>query len=109
MTNVLSVAAMRAAEENFACKCGGSTRDLMGAAGEGICNAVNDIDASVWSHGKKVAIVCGTGNNGGDGYALALQLHKRGIDSELFWLNISLRPIAVITLVFAGSSAYLIE
>jgi len=84
MTNVLSVAAMRAAEENFACKCGGSTRDLMGAAGEGICNAVNDIDASVWSHGKKVAIVCGTGNNGGDGYALALQLHKRGIDSELF-------------------------
>lgn len=87
MTNVLSVAAMRAAEENYARRHGGSTCDLMGAAGEGIYNAVNDATPSVFSREKRVAIVCGKGNNGGDGYALALQLHKRGIDTELFLLE----------------------
>lgn len=92
MTYVLSVAAMRAAEENYASGCGASTRDLMGAAGEGIYNAINDVDSSVWSSGRKAAIVCGTGNNGGDGYALALQLHKRGIDSELFLLEYKFTP-----------------
>lgn len=34
-----------------------------------------------WENG--VVIVCGVGNNGGDGYALALELHQRGVFCRL--------------------------
>lgn len=32
-----------------------------------------------WPHAKKIAIFCGAGHNGGDGYILARQLHDRGL------------------------------
>lgn len=32
----------------------------------------------------RIAIVCGGGNNGGDGYAIARHLHNRGVHVELF-------------------------
>ena len=48
-----------------------TSAELMHRAAEGIANAVN--------FAGKVAIVCGKGNNGGDGYALACILCKRGI------------------------------
>ena len=34
--------------------------------------------------GARVAIVCGSGNNGGDGLAVARHLHNRGVDVQLF-------------------------
>lgn len=33
---------------------------------------------------SRIAIVCGGGNNGGDGYALSVILKKNGIDSDVF-------------------------
>ncbi len=53
-----------------------SAIELMRRAGEGIFASHN------WQ--GKTAILCGTGNNGGDGYVLALLLHEKNIPCNLF-------------------------
>lgn len=53
---------------------------LMGKAAQGVYDAV--------SFSGKVAIVCGTGNNGGDGYALAKLLYQHGIVCKIFQLGV---------------------
>lgn len=40
-----------------------------------------------WPRAKKIALICGKGNNGGDGYTLALLAHKAGFKVEVFFLN----------------------
>ena len=49
------------------------TRVLMERAGEGVALAIAERQKP-----SSVLIFCGGGNNGGDGYALALSLHRRG-------------------------------
>jgi len=51
------------------------SRELMYKAALGVYNSV------IWQ--GKIGIVCGKGNNGGDGYALALILKQNGIECEL--------------------------
>ncbi len=58
--------------------------ELMWRAGKGIY-------ASTTWHGK-IAIVCGSGNNAGDGYALALILKENNIDSELILVRDKFSP-----------------
>ena len=53
--------------------------ELMGRAAEGVYRAAQ------W-HGK-VAIVVGSGNNGGDGFALACILRRQGIECEIFTVS----------------------
>ena len=53
--------------------------ELMGRAAEGVYRAVK------W-HGN-VAIIVGSGNNGGDGFALACILQRQGIDCEIFTVS----------------------
>jgi NAD(P)H-hydrate epimerase len=53
--------------------------DLMWRAGLGIYNSVK------WQ--GKIGIVCGSGNNAGDGYALALILHENNIPCDLILLG----------------------
>ncbi|MBQ1920881.1 MAG: bifunctional ADP-dependent NAD(P)H-hydrate dehydratase/NAD(P)H-hydrate epimerase, partial [Ruminococcus sp.] len=48
-----------------------SSAELMRRAAQGIYNSVKFVG--------RVAIVCGSGNNGGDGYALACILLQNGI------------------------------
>ena len=43
--------------------------DLMGAAGKAIAEEVKKMAAKI--HDPRIAIVCGKGNNGGDGFAAA--------------------------------------
>ena len=54
-----------------------SGRELMRRAAQGVYDAVE------WE-GKKAAIVCGGGNNGGDGYALASILAGHGVIPHIF-------------------------
>lgn len=74
--SAVSVAQMRASDaytiENFV-----PSKELMYRAAMGIYNAAE------WT-GKRVAIVTGSGNNGGDGYALAAILAERGIYPTLY-------------------------
>ncbi len=53
------------------------SRELMRRAAQGVFDAVN------WS-GRRAAIVAGSGNNGGDGYALAGILAANGIPVRIF-------------------------
>jgi hydroxyethylthiazole kinase-like uncharacterized protein yjeF len=70
---VLTVAQMRAAEE--ALIASGETVDsLMQVAGRGAAEWVWRIAA-----GRPVTVLCGPGNNGGDGYVIAETLRQRGM------------------------------
>jgi hydroxyethylthiazole kinase-like uncharacterized protein yjeF len=70
---VLTVAAMRAAEQ--ALIDGGATvESLMDVAGNGAGDYVHRV-----SGGRRVTVLCGPGNNGGDGYVIARHLAERGV------------------------------
>lgn len=71
---ILTAAEMRAAEA-AAMAAGTSVEALMEQAGEGVAEAV-------WRFGggAPVLILCGPGNNGGDGYVAARILRARGAD-----------------------------
>ena len=74
MKDVISVNTMRESDA-YTIKNHVPTKELMYRAANGIYESVT------W-HGK-VAIVCGTGNNAGDGYALALILRQNGIYCDI--------------------------
>ena len=58
---------------------------LMENAGRQVVGAMetefDDLDQS------RVAVICGRGNNGGDGFVVARTLHQRGIDVQVFLLG----------------------
>lgn len=70
---VLTAAAMRAAEAR-AIAAGSSVAELMERAGTGVAEWVHRLAA-----GSEVLILCGPGNNGGDGYVAARVLAQRGV------------------------------
>ncbi len=78
MIEVLSVDNMR--KSDAATIAGGVPgAELMMRAAQGV------YEAGDWK--PPVAIVCGSGNNAGDGYALALLLHREGMDCDIFLLS----------------------
>lgn len=72
LRQVLTVAQMREAEDALV-ETGISVDELMHRAGEGAA-------AWIWrmSAGRSVTVLCGPGNNGGDGYVIAESLRRRG-------------------------------
>ena len=70
---VLSVSQMRAAEQALI-DAGTSVGDLMERAGRGAAQWVHRIAA-----GRNVTVLCGPGNNGGDGYVIARRLSEAGL------------------------------
>jgi len=69
---ILTVAQMRAAEQALI-DAGASVESLMDLAGRGAADYVWRI-----AGGRSVTVLCGPGNNGGDGYVLAESLRQRG-------------------------------
>ena len=74
MQHILTVAEMRRSDA-AAIDAGTPGRELMGRAGEGIFRAAE------WK--APAAVVCGTGNNAGDGFVLAELLHDAGIQCRI--------------------------
>lgn len=72
-TPILTVAAMRAAEA-AAVAAGADAGTLMARAGLAVAEAVLRFTA-----GAPTLILCGPGNNGGDGYVVARRLRDRGV------------------------------
>lgn len=70
---ILTIAEMRAAEEALV-EQGISVDQLMQRAGEGAAEWVWRVAA-----GRPVTVLCGPGNNGGDGYVIAEVLRGRGL------------------------------
>lgn len=71
----ISVDKMRKSDE-YTIKKYTDSKTLMLRAAKGI------YDLEIW-YGKKIAIVCGSGNNGGDGYALACLIAKHGYSADI--------------------------
>lgn len=72
LSQVLTVAQMRAAEEDLI--AGGTTVEaLMETAGRGAGEIVRRV-----AGGRAVTVLCGPGNNGGDGYVIARHLMEHG-------------------------------
>ncbi len=72
---VLTVEQIRSAEENAVRSGIFSYRELMYNAGK---TATDIICRKYDIKGKRVAVVCGVGNNGGDGFVIANELSKAG-------------------------------
>ena len=70
---ILSVVAMRGAEEALIA-AGSSVETLMDVAGRGAADFVWRIAA-----GRRVTVLTGQGNNGGDGWVIAETLRERGV------------------------------
>ena len=71
---ILSTSAMRAAEQ-AAIDSGTSVEELMERAGAALAEATHRFAGPL-----PVLLLCGPGNNGGDGYVAARHLQERGID-----------------------------
>jgi len=63
---------------------------LLERAGSLVADTVFDLDVVV--PGTRVAVVCGPGNNGGDGWVAARHLRHRGVEADVF----ALRPPTVL-------------
>lgn len=81
MRYVLTNAEMRAADE-FTMESGVSSRTLMERAGKAVAKLAEK--ALSYLSEKSVAVVCGSGNNGGDGYCAARILAKKGFSVVVF-------------------------
>ncbi|MBR3894450.1 MAG: NAD(P)H-hydrate dehydratase [Clostridia bacterium] len=85
MQKILDVATMRNSDAQTIQR-GVAGQELMWRAAKGV------FESYPW-HGK-TAIVCGSGNNAGDGFALALLLNEANIDCALFLLFDDFSPDA---------------
>jgi hydroxyethylthiazole kinase-like uncharacterized protein yjeF len=82
-TALLSAVEMGAVDAAAGLAFSEGTFDLMLNA----AHAVMDVVLARFGSAARIAILCGPGNNGGDGYALAALLHARGLRPDVFNLG----------------------
>lgn len=78
---VSSVAEMRALDRNAIEGFGIPEDLLMENAGEAACRV---LERRVGAAAKRIVVLCGVGNNGGDGFVTARRLHAAGADVKVF-------------------------
>lgn len=84
VTDLLTAAQMRAIEQE-AIESGQVTGlELMERAGEGVVEAVLEEWPELASGPHRAVVLCGPGNNGGDGFVVARLLKGRGWEVEVF-------------------------
>ena len=81
---VLNSAQMREADRRTIEDIGIPSLVLMENAGRQVVAAIEAIHSELLDH---VAVVCGRGNNGGDGFVVARTLVQRGVDVSVFLLG----------------------
>ncbi|MDH5824259.1 NAD(P)H-hydrate dehydratase [Luteimonas sp. RD2P54] len=69
-------AALRALEAAASARLGGDAFELMRRAGEAAWREL----LRHWPQARRIVVVCGPGNNGGDGYVLATHAHAAGCE-----------------------------
>ncbi|SNS44593.1 NAD(P)H-hydrate dehydratase [Tropicimonas sediminicola] len=84
MTELLTSAQMRAIEQT-AFDLGAATgAELMERAGQGVVEAILASFPDLEHGSRRAVILCGPGNNGGDGFVVARLLKERGWTAECF-------------------------
>lgn len=79
---ILNAAQMREADRRTIQDVGIASLVLMENAGRQVVAAIESLYADLAD--RRIAIVCGKGNNGGDGFVVARTLHQRGFDVSVF-------------------------
>ncbi len=82
--NELLTASEAGEADRLAARAGVPMLDLMERAGKAVADAVPGM---VWGPDRRVAVLCGPGNNGGDGFVAARHLRDRGFDVRVFLLG----------------------
>lgn len=84
MSELLTAAQMRAIEQ-AAIESGEVTGlELMERAGQGVVEAIFEEWPDLEGSGNRAVVLCGPGNNGGDGFVVARLLHERHWQVEVF-------------------------
>lgn len=84
MTELLTAAQMRAIETAAIESGEASGRELMERAGRGVVDAVLAHWPDLASASRKAVVLCGPGNNGGDGFVVARLFREWGWQVEVF-------------------------
>lgn len=84
MTELLTAAQMRAIEQAAIASGKVTGLELMERAGRGVVDAVLTEWPGLAATSHKAVILCGPGNNGGDGFVVARLLKERGWEVEVF-------------------------
>ncbi len=84
MTNLLTAAQMRAIEQAAIESGEVSGLELMERAGAGVVEAILEEWPDMAKTPQKAVVLCGPGNNGGDGFVVARLLNARGWEVEVF-------------------------
>ncbi|MEO0992543.1 MAG: NAD(P)H-hydrate dehydratase [Pseudomonadota bacterium] len=84
MTELLTAAQMRAIEQAAIDSGEVTGLELMERAGRGVVEAILDWRPELAEKSHRAVVLCGPGNNGGDGFVVARLLHARGWEVEVF-------------------------
>src|SRR5690349_8367566 len=82
---VLNAAQMREADRRTVDDIGIPSLVLMENAGRQAVAAMEAVHSDLSE--RKIAVLCGRGNNGGDGFVVARTLAQRGVDVSVFLLG----------------------
>ena len=84
MTELLTAAQMRAIEQAAIASGEVTGLELMERAGRGVVEAILEWRQELAKTAHRVVVLCGPGNNGGDGFVVARLLRERGWEVEVF-------------------------
>ncbi|MEM6622127.1 MAG: NAD(P)H-hydrate dehydratase [Pseudomonadota bacterium] len=84
MTELLTAAQMRAIEQAAIDSGAVTGLELMERAGRGVVDAILEWRPELATAPHRAVVLCGPGNNGGDGFVVARLLHQRGWEVEVF-------------------------
>src|SRR4051812_43545747 len=88
---VLNAAQMREADRRTIEEIGIASLVLMENAGRQVVAAMEAVHGDLQEH--QVAVLCGRGNNGGDGFVVARTLLQRGVDVSVFVIGSSIADV----------------
>ncbi|MCL5775512.1 NAD(P)H-hydrate dehydratase [Limibaculum sp. FT325] len=84
MTELLTAAQMRAIEQAAIASGEVTGLELMERAGRGVVEAILEWRPELATAPHRAVVLCGPGNNGGDGFVVARLLRERGWEVEVF-------------------------
>jgi len=91
MTELLTAAQMRAIEQAAIASGEVTGLELMERAGRGVVEAILDWRPELAKAPHKAVVLCGPGNNGGDGFVVARLLKQRGWQVEVFLYGVEIK------------------